>query len=252
MKKPSQPRMSLADAMSALEAAGSEQTRKTYRRHGITGPMFGVSFATLKTLLKRIGVDHPLATALWDTGNYDARNLAAKVADPAQMSAEDLDRWARSTATTRSCAPYVAMLAAEGPHADVKAVQWIGAADERKRAAGWALLGQLAHTDELRPDAWFEAQLSMITSTIHAAANDDRDSMVRALIAIGGRNPTLRDRAIEAARLIGEVHVDYGDTACVLPHPVAHIQKAWTHSTGKGFASPAAHERSRELLRLRC
>ena len=29
--------------------------------------MFGVSFATLKTLVKSIGVDHELALALWDT-----------------------------------------------------------------------------------------------------------------------------------------------------------------------------------------
>ncbi len=44
MEKSALPRMSFAEAMSALEAAGSAQTRKTYGRHGITGPMFGVSF----------------------------------------------------------------------------------------------------------------------------------------------------------------------------------------------------------------
>src|SRR5262245_63469044 len=86
-------RMSLAEAMSALEKAGSAQTRKTYARHGAPEPMFGVSFATLKTLVKRIRVDQDLALALWDTGNFDARVLALKVADPARMSSKDLDRW---------------------------------------------------------------------------------------------------------------------------------------------------------------
>ena len=51
-------RMTLGETMRELEQAGSEQTRKTYARHGATGPMFGVSLATLKGLLKRIGVDH--------------------------------------------------------------------------------------------------------------------------------------------------------------------------------------------------
>src|SRR6185503_6701268 len=67
--------MSLTDVMRALEKAGSEQTRKTYTRHGAKGPMFGVSFATLGALQKRIRVDHELALELWGTGNIDARNL---------------------------------------------------------------------------------------------------------------------------------------------------------------------------------
>src|SRR5262245_52553297 len=73
--KPAAARMSLAEAMSALEKAGSAQTRKTYARHGVEGDMFGVSFATLKLLVKRIGVDHELAVALWATKNHDARVL---------------------------------------------------------------------------------------------------------------------------------------------------------------------------------
>lgn len=78
-RKPSKapvPRMSFQDTMSALEKAGSAQTRKTYARHGASEPMFGVSFATLKILYKRIRVDQELAEALWNTGNFDAHNLA--------------------------------------------------------------------------------------------------------------------------------------------------------------------------------
>lgn len=244
--------MRVEEAMAALEAAGSEQTRKTYRRHGVTGPMYGVSFATLKTLRTRIGVDHELATALWDTGNYDARNLAAKIADPARLTADELDRWAQATETMRSCTPYVAMLAAEGPHADAKAAAWIGAAAGWARSAGWSLLGQLAYRDDATPDAWFEAHLAAIERTIHTAPNDERDGMLRALIHVGCRNDTLRERAIAAARRIGAVAIDYGDTACAVPDAAAQITKAWAHSTAKGHASPAAHERTRERLRLRC
>ena len=67
--KPTPPRLSVSEAMSMLENAGTEQNRKTWVRHGGTGPMFGVSFADLKTFVKRIKVDHDLALALWDTGN---------------------------------------------------------------------------------------------------------------------------------------------------------------------------------------
>jgi hypothetical protein len=39
--------MQLADVMTRLEQLGTEQTRKTYRRHGATGDMFGVLWSEL-------------------------------------------------------------------------------------------------------------------------------------------------------------------------------------------------------------
>ncbi|MBK7829060.1 DNA alkylation repair protein [Nannocystis sp.] len=244
------PRMTLAEAMHELEQAGSAQTRKTYARHGATGPMFGVSFAALKLLHKRIGVDHELACALWDTGNFDARNLAVKVVDPARMSSAELDRWARE-AGARSCGGYVAMLAAEGPHAAAKAATWL-ARDAPVRPAGWTLVGQLAQRDEAMPDAWFKERLAEIEATIDSVPNAEREAMHLAVITIGCRNPALRKAATAAAKRIGKVEVDHGDTACKTPDAAAAIDKAWAHSLAKGFASPAAHERTREPLRLRC
>lgn len=246
------PRMSLEEAMTALEAAGSAQTRKTWGRHGVTAPSFGVSFASLKALRKRIGVDHELAVALWDSGNYDARNLAVKVADPARLGSAELDRWARDTETARPCGPYVAMLAAEGPHADAKAAAWIGAGSAPERRVGWSLLGRLAVADSATPDAWFQAHLEAIARTIHGAPDPERDSMLRAMILIGCRNPALRRAVVDTAQRMGVVEIDYGDTSCEAPDVVSQIDKAWAHSIGKGFESPAAHERSREPLRLRC
>lgn len=245
------PRMTLAATMHELERAGSAQTRKTYARHGATGPMFGVSFAALKLLRKRIGVDHELACALWDTGNLDARNLAVKIADPARMSSAELDRWAREAGAPRMCGGYVAMLAAEGPHAAEKAAQWL-AGDAPVRPLGWSLLAQLAQRDETMPDAWFKERLAEIERTIHTVANGEREAMNLAIIAIGCRNAALRKAATAAAKRIGEVEVDHGDTACETPDAATYIDKAWAHSLAKGFESPAAHERTRELLRLRC
>ena len=68
------------EVMAALEAVGTEQTRKTYRRHGATDPIFGVKFGDLRPLAKRAGRHQDLATALWAIGNADARLLACMVA----------------------------------------------------------------------------------------------------------------------------------------------------------------------------
>ena len=245
------PRMTLAETMSALEKAGSAQTRKTYARHGAAGPMFGVSFATLKTLVKRIRVDHELALALWDTGNFDARNLAVKVADPARMSSADLDRWAQAP-TVRMCSGYVAHVAVESPHARAKADHWLAASDDAQQCVAWGLVGAMAMLDEATPDAWFAERLADIEKTIHGAPNAQREAMNHAIIAIGCRNAFLRQKATAAAKRIGKVEVDHGDTACKTPDAAQVIDKSWTHSTSKGFASPAAHERARESMRTRC
>ena len=135
--KASRPRMTLAETMCELEKAGSAQTRKTYARHGATGPMFGVSFATLKAMTKRIDLDHELALALWDSGNLDARNLAVKIVDPSRLTSAELDRWVHESTVARLGGGYVGMLAAEGPHAAAKSTQWLASKDIRERCAGW-------------------------------------------------------------------------------------------------------------------
>jgi hypothetical protein len=76
--------------------------------------------------------------------------------------------------------------------------------------------------------------------------------MNSALIQIGCRSVALRKAALAAAKRIGKVEVDYGDTACETPDAAEKIEKAWAHSTSKGFTSPAEHERSRESMRTRC
>jgi 3-methyladenine DNA glycosylase AlkD len=249
--KPAPARLSLAETMKALQLAGSAQTRKTYARHGAQEPMFGVSFATLKTLVKRIGVDHELALGLWDTKNHDARMLALKIADPARMKGADLDRWAREN-RMRMCGGYVAMLAAEGPHGEAKAREWSASSEPALRAAAWTLAGFLSNGDEQRGDDWFLQRLAQIEKSIHSAPNAEREAMNMTLITIGGRNATLRRAALAAAKRIGKVEVDHGDTDCKTPAAGPYIEKMWAHATAKKFASPAAQERAREPMRTRC
>lgn len=249
-KKAKPDRLTLDAAMRELEKAGSALTRKTYARHGATEPMFGVSFATMKTLVKRIGVDQELALALWDTGNFDARNLAVKIADPAATTPAVLDRWASET-TMRMCGSYVAALAAEGPHGAAKSKEWLAKGSAR-RCAGWTLLGHRASLDATAGDAEFIARLAEIEKTIHGAPNGERMAMNAALIQIGGRNAALKKAALAAAKRIGALEVDHGDTECKTPDAAAYIEKAWAHSTAKGFASPAEQERAREPMRTRC
>ncbi len=244
-------KMSVADVMAALEAAGSESTRKTYLRHGAKPPLFGVSAASQKVLMKRIGVDHELARGLWKTGNHDAMWLAYKIADPQALSADDLDRWAKADQISWG-AMLIAALASEGPHGRKKVREWLASPDVRLRATAWTLVASLASNDADEKDAWFAERLAEIERSIHSASNSEKGPMNSAVIAIGGRSPALRKAALVASRRIGPVAVDRGDTDCKTPDAAAYIEKTWSWADAKGFPSPAAQERERESMRTRC
>jgi 3-methyladenine DNA glycosylase AlkD len=243
-------RMTLGEVMGILESLGSAQTRKTWARHGASGPMFGVLFGELFKLMKKIDVDHALARELWATGNVDARNLAMKVADPLQITSEELDRWAVEN-PMRMCALYIATLAAESPHARSRLEKWLSSPDEQLRATGWTLLGRLSDLDESFPEDGLLRRVAEIERTIHAAPNTVRSDMNRALITIGGRGPAMRKAVLAAAKRIGTVAVDHGDTACKTPSAAEAVEKMWARS-GTKFPSPAAHERSMKSMRRRC
>ncbi len=85
--------MDHATALAELERRGTEKNRKTYRRHGVLGDQFGVSYPDLKVLKKAIKTDQELAESLWATGNHDARILATMIADPIAISREVLESW---------------------------------------------------------------------------------------------------------------------------------------------------------------
>src|SRR6266436_9681751 len=66
------------------------------KRYGIyTSKAFGVSMSNIQKLAKDLGRNHELAAALWDTGWYEARMLAALVDEPAQVSPAQMDLWCR-------------------------------------------------------------------------------------------------------------------------------------------------------------
>src|SRR5688572_5431669 len=67
-------------ALSWLEQKSTPRDRENLTRFGITAnKAFGVSMANIQVLAKRLGRNHKLAAALWDTGWYEARMLTSFV-----------------------------------------------------------------------------------------------------------------------------------------------------------------------------
>jgi 3-methyladenine DNA glycosylase AlkD len=211
------------EVLRELESLGSESARKTYRRHGVTGDVYGVSYAHLEKIRKRIKQDHALARELWASGNHDARILATMIADPQAMSSEELDAWAKSLSNYTETGAF-GKVAAGSPLVREKIEAWTAADGEWVESAGWILLAHLAQDGE-SPDSFYERYLDLIEKDIHNRKNRVRHEMNNALIAIGGSNERLAPRVFAAAAKIGKVKVDHGDTGCKTPEVVGYIRK---------------------------
>ncbi len=215
--------MDLQSAMGELEAGGSEQTRKTYARHGVLGPMFGVSYATLGALKKQIGTDHALSHELWATGNHDARVLATMIADPAQIDAALIESWAGAL-DNYVLADALVKVVAESPVSTEQIENWCNSETDWYGQLGWSILAVRA-SKNLLDDEYCRDKLRIIEERIHSAGNRTKYSMNQAIICIGLRNPAMQEAAIATARRVGKVEVDHGDTDCQTPDAEAYILK---------------------------
>lgn len=216
---------SAAAILEELESLGTEQNRTIYRRHGVTtDELYGVSYANLGKLKKRIKVDHDLALALWESGNHDARVLATMVADPKRADERTLEGWARGLSNP-AVADALADLVVKTPHAQRLVQRWTASDDEWIGRAGWHTLARLAAIPDV-PDEYFAPYLEVIEKGIHARKNRVREGMNNALIAIGIRGGTLEQRALAVAAAIGRVEIDHGETNCKTPDAAAYIYRA--------------------------
>lgn len=215
------------EIVAALRPLGTASYRKVMLNHGVPESCLGVKISELKVFQKRIRRDYQLALDLYETGIYDAMYLAGLIADDTKMTQSDLRRWAREAGCSALAESTVAWVAAESNHGHELALEWIESKDERVAAAGWSTLSCLvALKDDAELDlAELKRLLQRVQKTIHAAPNSLRSCMNSFVIAVGSYVKELTPAAIEAARKIGEVTVDFGNTACKVRGAEEYIGK---------------------------
>jgi 3-methyladenine DNA glycosylase AlkD len=224
--------MTLQETLDTLKSLGTEQNRKTYRRHGAGEDVYGVSYAHFKDLKKKVKTDHALAVGLWESGNHDARVFAAMVADPQRLDAKTLDAWAAGLRNYVE-SDGLSDIAARAPRARETMARWMASDREWIAAAGWRVLANLARMEDGLPDEDCERFLSIIERDIKASPNRVRHEMNSAVIAIGAYHPALTAKALAAAARIGKVDVDHGDTGCKTADAATYIKKALERKKGK-------------------
>jgi 3-methyladenine DNA glycosylase AlkD len=188
-------------ALSSLEQMSTQRDHDNLARFGITaGKAFGVSMANIQVLAKRLGRNHQLAAALWDTGWYEARMLSSFVDEPARVTPSQMDRWCRDFDNWGICDTVCFHLFDKTPHAWAKVAQWSDHRHEFVKRAAFALLASLALHDKRADDESFDRCLPLI----ERAATDERNLVKKgvswALRLIGRRNRALNAAALTVAR----------------------------------------------------
>lgn len=188
-----------------LEQKSTARDRDNLARFGITASKaFGVSMKNIQVLARRLGRNHELAAALWDTGWYEARMLTSFVEEPARVTAVQMDCWCKDFDNWGICDTLCFHLFDRTPHAWSKVEQWSHSREEFVKRAAFALLACLALHDKASGDNRFLKSLVLV----ERAATDERNFVKKgvnwALRSIGRRSSALNVAALALARRLAE------------------------------------------------
>lgn len=202
---------------------GTEQNKKTYHNHGVKGDCYGVSFAELGKLQKRIKKNTSLALELWNSANHDERMLATMIIESKSLTEALLQEWVTAV-DNYVLADAVAKVVASSPIRQWCIEHWLKSDEEWKGQIAWDVLAQMAMNGNLPEDGIIHSYILYIEQTIHRQKNRVRHAMNNALIAIAMKSE-YRARVFQAADTIGVVKVNHGKTNCKTPNIRGYIDK---------------------------
>ena len=191
------------EVLHKMASLGSARGIAMMKHFGITGVKgFGLSAPKLHKLAKEIGRDHALAEELWRTGIHDAHHLAALVDEPARVTEEQMERWARdfnSWDVVDTCCRYLFLYT---PFAWKKAMEWSRRKEEFVKRAAFSQMAYLAQHDKQAPDGKFIRLLPLLRHEATDERNFVRKAVNWALRQIGKRNRALNRQAIATGKQI--------------------------------------------------
>jgi 3-methyladenine DNA glycosylase AlkD len=191
--------------LTALYSQSNPKNVEGMARYGIksTDNVLGVPAKPLFALAKHIGRNHELALELWQTGVYEARLIAAFIADPKEMKKSTMNAWVKDFDNWAICDGVCMHCFRDTPYAAELALQWVKHKREFIRRAGFTMIATLCVHEKKTDDAVFLQYLPVIKKY----ATDERTYVKKAvnwaLRQIGKRSLKLNPYAIKTAE---EIH----------------------------------------------
>jgi 3-methyladenine DNA glycosylase AlkD len=198
--------MKCEEVIKKLESLANPKNVEGMARYGINPKNnLGIGIYKLRPLAKEIGINHELSLQLWETGIHDARLLAVFIANPSQLTEEQMDSWANDFDSWDVCDQACTSLFDLTTHAYKKVFEW--AEDDREfvKRAAFSIIAGLAVHDKKANDERFDQFFELIIRESTDDRNYVRKAINWALRNIGKRNKNLNKKAIKTAEKIKKI-----------------------------------------------
>ena len=194
---------SIANVLAELHRLANPTNVAGMARFGIVGKkLLGISVVQLRAIAKRTGRNHALAGELWTSGIFEARILAGLVGEPAGVTQQQANSWAKDFECWADCDGLCIHLFRKTPFAHELAIAWSHHRQELVKRAGFTMMATLAVHDKTASNEVFRSYLNRV----HEEATDERHNVKKgvnwALRQIGKRNLILNREAIRTARRV--------------------------------------------------
>jgi 3-methyladenine DNA glycosylase AlkD len=177
------------EILDEIRANGSERNREGMARFGIDASnAYGVSVAWLRKLAKRIGKDHDIALALWDSKVHEARILASIVDEPKKVTLAQMERWANDFDSWDICDQCCNNLFIRTSFSREVIGPWCESEPEFVKRAGFVMIAVLSVKEKKAKSDSFRPYLDLIERHSHDDRNNVKKAVNWALRQIGKRD----------------------------------------------------------------
>jgi len=191
----------LQDTLAQLAALGSAEVKARNIRTGSDTPQFGVKLGDIRSLAKKLKVNHALGLDLWHSGNMDAQLLGILLLKPALLETNQLEQMVRGATVTQVADWLNSYVVKQHPEKERLRLAWLDADDPMLQRSGWSLTNErISKTPEGLDLA---ALLDRIEAELPDAPAPAQWTMNMCLAAIGINDANLRQRALDIGESIG-------------------------------------------------
>jgi 3-methyladenine DNA glycosylase AlkD len=217
--------MTTKEIIKRIKANKNERAVEIWKSYGVTADEFyGMGLTQLRKFSKEIKKNHDIALELWETKIHDAKLLSTMIEEYKKVDEAQIDKQVREIYSP-DLADKFCEFVAKTPFTVKKIKEWCGSNEEFLKRCGFILFTRKSKELDKMKDEEFEKYLNQIEKELQKERNWVKEAMNYALISIGSRNKNLNKKAMQVAKNIGAVEVDYGETSCKTTDPVDSLKK---------------------------
>lgn len=183
-----------------LSLADSEKVKKA-QYFGVKGDkILGISTPELRAIAKKIKQNHKLALELWETQYHEARMLSTMIADPKQITKDEIDSWTKDFNSWDIVDGACYNVYRYSPFAEEIIFKYVSSEEEYIRRTSFSLIAGLAIGKKKKKDEDFLKFFPLIEEYAYDERNFVWKAVNWALRQIGKRSLYLHPKALELAR----------------------------------------------------